>query len=149
MRACPADVQPVGVRELRAEGGKRAVGSPIAVRGVAILHLMLVPSGSEGPPEGSPDGKCHRYLRSFTLATENGDPCLSMMIDTPDHLNCRGDRTDTCCSANPALPRQGSVAVAVGRYRGTLNFAEAQEADRIEVDYFCTPPAATKEPSDP
>lgn len=129
----------MGVRELRAEGGTRAEGSPIAVRGVAILELAL--TSSRPPPEGNADGTCSRWWRGFTLATEGGEPCFSLLARgvRSDRLMCMGDHTETCCAANRSLPKQGDIAVAVGTYLRPMVAFDTEEVDQIEIDYFCSP----------
>lgn len=138
---CQHDLAIVSVRDLRGEGGTRAPGSAVAVRGLAKIKTMLESATFAPPAEGYANGKCARREKYLILSTEDEGPCLSVAIeDTPDALLCVGDRTDSCCAANPALPKQGEVAVAVGTYVGTGRIYPEGEGDTIKIDHFCSLP---------
>jgi hypothetical protein len=139
LRRCPPATQTVAVRDLRDEGGARRVGSPIAVRGVAVIwhHPKLSSFLSRRPRQTA---TCPETVGVLTLASDGRDACIATNLTLPESLLCRGDTTDVCCHANPALPKQGTVAVAVGMYLGTSPLWPEGEVDDIAVEYFCTLP---------
>lgn len=149
IRRCSPRLKPVDVRDLRAEHRSRAVGSPIAVRGVTVMATPRVLSSDETPAAGFGNGRCLPIASALTLAADSPGACLAVNLSGPDSLRCHGDVTDRCCHENPALPKQGTVAVAVGMYLGTSPVWPDGEVDDIAVDYFCTlsaPPGGTHQP---
>lgn len=141
IQPCAPALDIVGVRELRAEGGRRALGSPIAVRGFPVIGPYLVSILGRDDPAGREDGKCAPERGKFVLAADVGEPCLCTHLVLPETLWCIGDHTDRCCHANAALPAEGTIAVAVGTYLGPARVVPTGEADDIAVEYFCTLPA--------
>ncbi len=114
------------------------------MRGRAIIKTGVWGSMYGPGADGRADGRCTRLSRFLVLSTEDEGPCLSVAVeDTPDALLCIGDRTDACCSANPALPKQGDIAVAVGTYVGPGRVYPEGEGDTIKIDHFCTLPPTT------
>jgi hypothetical protein len=138
IRSCPAGLEVIGLRQLRTERGARAIGSPIAVRGRPVTPPHLVFRKLDSPPRDT--DPCEEFASAMMLAADSGEPCLAAHLTLPESLHCVGDWSDTCCHANPALPQQGSLAVAVGTYAGPGLVVPAGEADDIAVEYFCTLP---------
>lgn len=143
LQPCPGDLPIVGIRDLRSENGARVVGSSIAVRGWAKIGTSL---SSAPPAEGYPHGRCEPWTHRFLLSAEDEGTCLSVALDTTDSLRCHGDRTDLCCAATPARPKQGDIAVAVGTYAGVGRVFSDGEGDAVTVDHFCSLPTPRRAP---
>jgi hypothetical protein len=143
IQPCAPELEIIGARELRAEGGHRQVGSPIAVRGLAFLVTPVV-VGRKIDTSGAVavDSVCGFRKTRFTLAADESFPCQCVHLTLPDSLVCVGDTTDHCCHANPALPAHGALVVAVGTYLGPARIEPVGgQGDDVAVEYFCTLPA--------
>lgn len=134
---CSPDLETVTIRDLRAEGGARAEGTPIAVRGAFTLKPVL--EKGEGLP------MCHPRTWHAMLSSPEPTDCISAVLDidnVPSPFTCMGDGSDRCCRANPNLPPLGADTVVLGRYRGLGNTQHA-DIDILWIDRFCDPtPAA-------
>jgi hypothetical protein len=117
------------------------VGARIAVQGVALRAESTEPWTHWPPMLDERTGRCRPSARRLTLVSEAAEGCVGVNLTLPDALHCHGDPTDVCCHANPALPKQGTVAVAVGMYLGTSPLWPEGEVDDIAVEYFCTLPS--------
>lgn len=137
LEKCPADIEVIGIRALRAEGGRRAEGSVIAVGGL----LSLMPVLERGPAQPLCKPRTYHALLSSPEPTS----CISAILDidnVPSPFTCKGDGSDLCCRANPNLPPLGADTVVLGRYRG-LGSTQHADIDILWIDRFCDPTAAS------